>query len=256
MIIICILLTVKSYGQCGKGHPSGFYHNRFVNAQGDTLNKDDSLGYFEGLHVYTDNIHNVFNDTTTYVTGYYQHGQAIGEWTYHCKDGSRSVGQFQCGVQCTTDETGAWVEKKQGIYAQKGIWKYYDTSGYLFLTERYDDLEYKNKWVKKTFVADSNGTLILINSETTYRHSLFKKRITKTYSKTGKLVSVDHRSILKCVSYKYFENGNVREKNKWKTFFGKDITIKKEYTYKGKLLTKTKSKENNKCSDPIGYIEW
>ena len=231
LLILCILLTVKSYGQCGQGYPSGFYHNTpIVNPQGDTLNKLDSLGYYEGLHVYTDNAQNIYTDSTTYVLGYYQHGQAVGEWTYHCKDGSHSVGQFQCVVECSSDGKEGWIEKKQGIYKQKGVWNYFDTEQHLILTERYDHFYYKNKWVDKRYSADSNGTFILVRYESAYRYStILRKQVTKTYTNAGVLVSADHRNFWKDISYEYFENGNVREKTIWKKFFGKEIntTIKK-----------------------------
>jgi hypothetical protein len=80
LIIILIFLCVKSYGQCDQEYPSGFCHGPlFVNAQGDTLNKLDSLGFYEGLHLYTYNAYVISSDSNTYIIGKYHHGQPVGE---------------------------------------------------------------------------------------------------------------------------------------------------------------------------------
>lgn len=262
LILICILLTLRSYAQhCSQKHPSGFCHNpQFVNPQGDTLNKLDSLEYYEGLHVYTDNATNIYSDSNTFIIGHFHHGKPIGEWKEHCKDGSYAVGQYKSGVQTTPDGKGGWTEKKQGIYEKIGVWKYYDAQGKLISTERYDQFNYKHGWAEETYIADSNGTFVLVRYESASRYSsVFRTKRTKVYTNTGVPVSADYRNFWKNISYEYYENGQVQEKIKWKQFLGKQLntSITKEYTNRGELTCKTKMKCKKYQSDSVWqHLEW
>jgi hypothetical protein len=47
-------------------------------------------------------------------------------------------------------------------------------SSQLIKTQRFEHFDYKNGWAKKIFVADTNGTFILVNFESKYKY-LFKQ---------------------------------------------------------------------------------
>ena len=180
-------MTIKSYGQCGREYPSGFYHNsKFVNAQGDTLNKLDNSGLYEGLHLYTDNADNLYTDTNSFVIGNFHHGQPVGDWKDHCKDSSFSIGQFSCGGgESSSDGKGGWVTKHQGIYVKIGVWKYYDPYGKLNLVGNYVMGKRDGRWLggdlsKTKYLGDIclNPNLPNLEEEIKYRENLLDIIIT------------------------------------------------------------------------------
>jgi hypothetical protein len=255
LLIILTLLTIKSYGQCGREYPSGFYHNsKFVNTQGDTLNQLDGSGLYHGLHLYTDNPKNIYSDTNSFIIGNFEHGLPIGEWKDHCKDGSFSIGQFSVGGgQTSSDGKGGWINKKQGIYVKVGVWKYFDKDSSLIKTEKYDRQTYKNGWVNKSYRADSDGNFILTKYESKYNYSTKRrKETTKLFTDNGIPVSADYNSFWKNVSYEYNDTGQLSKFTKRKKFFGKyqKTTIEKEYNSKGQVKCKTKTK----CKHPDTHI--
>ena len=213
LLIILTLLTIKSYGQCGREYPSGFYHNsKFVNSQGDTLNKLDSSGLYHGVHLYTDNPNNIYSDANSFLIGRFEHGLPVGEWKDHCKDGSFSVGHFSVGGgETSSDGEGGWITKKQGIYVKVGVQKYYDIDSNLIRTEKYDRQTFKNGWVKETNRADSTGNFILTKHESKFRYqSIFKKEISREYSDSGVLISYDYENFWRDISIEYYENGKIK----------------------------------------------
>lgn len=249
-IIILLLFTENLFGQCGSEYPSGFYHNpQFINSKGDTLNKLNSSELFEGLHYYTDNPDNLYSDTNSFITGYFQNGLPIGEWKDHCKDGSFSIGQFSVGSGISySDRNGVWISKLEGIYEKIGIWKYFDKDSNLIETKKYDGKKYKNGWTHKTFKADSSGNFILIKFESAFNYSNWRsKEITKLYSDNGQLIKEEYESLWKEVSYEYYPNGKVKKENRERKFLGINLgsTIKKEYNLKGQTTSKTKTKHKN-----------
>lgn len=253
LIFILTLLTLKSYGQCGREYPSGFYHNsQFVNSKGDTLNKLDSSGLYHGFHLYTKSEDNLCNDTISYLLGKFHHGKPIGEWIDHCNDNSYSVGQFSMGGGLvSSDGKGGWIEKKHGIYSKVGIWKYYDSKGILQQTMRYDRNFNRRGWTDQMFEMDSTGKFILTEYKFNSRHNLnsrFKNTVNKGYSKQGVPTFTDINGFWKNISYKYDEKGQLVKTTKQKKLFGKirKVTIVKEYNAKGQLKCKTKTK----CKHP------
>lgn len=249
LIIILTFFILKSYGQCGREYPSGFYHNsKFVNTHGDTLNKLDNLGLYDGLHLYTKSEHKLYNDTISYLIGKFNHGQPIGEWKDHCNDGSYSIGQFKMGSgESSSDGKGGWVEKKQGLYVKVGIWNYFNNKGILEKTMRYDR-EFNHKgWTDQTFEMDTTGEFILTEYKFNSRHNLdsrFKKRVNKSYSKKGIPISSEYEGFWKDISYEYNEKGQVSKIIKRRKLFGKRLNtiIEKEYNNKGQLKCKKKCK--------------
>lgn len=250
LIIILILFALKSYGQCGREYPSGFYHNsKFINSQGDTLNKLDNSGLYEGLHLYTNDKNNLYNDTISYTIGEFHHGLPIGDWKDHCEDGTFSVGQYACSGETSSDGKGGWITKEQGIYVKVDVWKYFGKDNHLIKTERYDRAIFKNGWEDKTFRADSTGNFILIKFESKFNYSTkCKKETTKIYTPQGKAVSSDYENFWKDIAYEYNEKGQISKITKRRKFFGKNLKtkIEKEYNAKGQLICKTKTK----CKHP------
>ncbi|ABG59737.1 hypothetical protein CHU_2483 [Cytophaga hutchinsonii ATCC 33406] len=250
LIIILTFLTIKSYGQCGQEYPSGFCHSSiFVTHQGDTLNKLDNLGFYQGLHLYT-----YSSDSNTFIIGNYRHGQPVGEWKYHCSDSSYSFGQFKSGIQSTSDGNGGWVTKKQGIYSKDGVWKYFDKDSQLIKTQRFEHFDYKNGWAKKIFIVDTNGTFILVNFESKYKYySKFRKETTIHYTEDGIILSAEYNSFWRDVTLEYYNNSQVSKKTKRRKFLGKALnkTIEKEYNYKGQLENKIKTTWHNRKSDSV-----
>lgn len=247
LLLISTFLTLQSFGQCGREYPSGFYHNsKFVNSQGDTLNKLDSSGFYHGLHLYADNPGNSYSDTNSFIFGEFEHGLPVGEWKDHCKDGSFSVGHFDVGGgESSSDGKGGWITKKQGIYVKVGVWKYYDIYGNLLKVERYDIQTYKNGWIHKTYRADNTGNFNLTMYESAFRYqSAFRKEILREYSDSGVLFSSHYKNFWRDVSMNFYNNGQIKEKWKCRKILGIKINrlISKSYTADGKLLEKRKSK--------------
>lgn len=263
LIIILAILTIKSYGQCGREYPSGFYHNsEFINPQGDTLNRLDLSGLYNGLHLYTRAENNLYNDTISYLIGKYNHGQPVGDWKDHCNDGSFSIGQFEMGGgESSSDSKGGWVTKKQGLYSKVGVWKYYNNKGSLQKTMCYDRAFNNKGWTDQTFEMDSMGKFILtlykFNSNHTF-DSRFKKQVNKVYSKNGIPISANNDGFWKNISYEYNEKGQLSKTTKQKKFFGKarKVTITKEYNDKGQLKYKTKTKCKHGDSPEISTHGW
>lgn len=237
LIIILTFLTIKSFGQCG----SGFYHNsKFVAPNGDTLNNLDSSGFYEGLHLYTDNQYNLFNESRTYTMGQFHHGLPIGNWINHCNDGSFSIGQYVAGWESSSDVKGGYTSKKQGIYAKVGVWKYFDKDSNLIKTMRYDRYRKRNE----TYLQNISGTFILIKYEF--------NGVTKEFTDDGKILSVDIENFWKDISIKYYTNGQIKEKYKCRKFIGIKIncSIKKSYSQDGKKTKRERGKCWTKIIDP------
>lgn len=256
-------MVLKYHGQCGREYPSGFYHNsQFVNTHGDTLNKLDSSGLYAGLHVYTDNENNLYNDTISFTLGQFRHGLPVGEWKDHCKDGTFSMGLYACGGgESSSDEKGGWVTKQQGIYNKIGVWRYYNNKGGLQKTIRYDRVFNSRGWTDQTFEMDSSGNFILTTYKFNSNHTLdsrFKKQVDKLYSKNGIPISADYNSFWKDVSYEYDETGLLIQTTRHKKFLGKSrkVTIVKEYNSIGQLKCKTKTKCKHEDTPEISTHGW
>ena len=256
LTVIFLFLSIQVFAQpCGGQYPSGLYHNlKFVSINGDTLNKQDSMGFYEGLHLYSNDENNLFNDTITYTIGHYRHGLPIGEWKSHCKDGSFSIGQYACGGgEISPDGKGGTIERHQGIYKKTGIWKYFDRNNQLTKVEMYKDTFDRKGWTNKTYLKDSEGNFILVSYDFNDRHdleSIFKKRIEKKYSAKGIPISYFYEGFWGNISYVFYSDGKIKYNFKQKKFLGMltRISIKKEFDEKGKLKCKTR----NKCK-PTQY---
>ena len=80
LLLLLMGLCLKSVGQAGEygyefGTASSFKPNLVI-GNGDTLNRSSKDGFYEGLHIYTDNESDLFNfnDTTAYTMGRFLHG--------------------------------------------------------------------------------------------------------------------------------------------------------------------------------------
>jgi hypothetical protein len=255
LIFILILISIKLFGQCGRVYPSGFYHNsQFVTTKGDTVNKLDTSGLYDGLHFYTNNAFHIFDESTSYLMGNFKHGIPIGDWTDHCNDGTYSVGQFSCGGgESSVDGKGGWITKKQGIYEKIGVWKFYDKNGILIETQQYIRETLKNGWVHKTYHMNSLGNFILVEFDSTLRYlSVFRKDIKEEYSDNGVLISSEFQNFWNDVSFKYYPNGQIKEKFKRGKFIGIEINhySDKFYSQDGKLTDKKKGKYWTLIRDP------
>jgi hypothetical protein len=247
--IILLLLATNCYGQCEREYPSGFYHyTGFILPTGDTICNLDPSGLYHGLHIYSDNEKYLINNTTSYLQGYFQHGLPVREWIDHCKDGTFSVGQFNPGGgEVSSDEKGGWIEKKQGIYNKIGVWRFYSKDSQLQKTIRFDRTLQHRGWTDKIYFKDSSGDFVLTKYFFNSRHSLkspFKKRVTKEFINNGTLTSMDFESFWKDISILYYENGQIKEREKCRKFLGIKInrSIAKTYSEDGKLINKTRGK--------------
>lgn len=243
-------MTFKLFSQpCGGAYPSGMYHNHaFVSFKGDTMNKLNKAGFYEGLHLYTNNENNLFNDSTTYTIGQFSNGLPIGDWTVHCSNGSYSTGQFETGgAEVSSNSDGTTTQKKQGIYAKIGIWKYYDKDSILIKTLRYDRSFDNKGWTNKTYIQDKLGDFVLIDNDFNDKHSLsssLKKQVRQIYNTGGKLVLFEYKNFWKDISIQYYTNGQIKQKWKCQKIFGlkTNRSVIKKYSETGKLLEKNKGK--------------
>ncbi|MCR5889600.1 hypothetical protein LRS06_17840 [Hymenobacter sp. J193] len=129
--LLFFVISLSATAQlCEIDYSNVHYHNSYaINEKGDTLNKLNSNGLYEGIHVYTTRKENLFNDTTDYVIGEYKNGQPIGIWKAHCKDGSYSLGEYRGGAgEVIVDSNGTEEYKQQGITGRTGIWRFYNKS--------------------------------------------------------------------------------------------------------------------------------
>ena len=223
-----------------------------MTSTGDTINKKDSLGYWQGRHVEMRSWGcNKLNDTCSYQIGYFKNGQPIGNWTDHKKDKSFSIGHYNSGIEVTSDGKGGWTEKHQGIYAKIGVWQYFDKDSNLLKTERYDRSFSHNCWTDKYYLQDTTGNFILTKYEFKNGqdlHSRFNKHLTKYFTDKGIPISYDIQSFWKDLSYEYNQKGQIKKIIKHRKFLGKKLktTIKEEYNDKGQVICKTKTK----CKHP------
>ena len=235
--------TLCAFGQC-----TAMYHfKNVVTEQGDTVNREDSSGYYQGLHIYSDNEDYIINDSTAYTMGYYKNGKPIGKWTNHCRDGTYSIGPYKPGVQIKSDGKGGWTEKKQGIYQKVGEWSYFSADSSIVKIETYERLHNRQGWTNKTYLTLENGDKVLIEYDFNSRHNLkspFKKQVYKKYRKDGTILKKSVESFFKDIFIEYYPNGQQKRIFKCKKFLGIKInrSITKTYSEDGKLVDKTKDK--------------
>lgn len=253
-LTLLALFAYHSYGQFGCEFPPVYYHNSiFTNAKGDTLNGLDSAGLFHGIHLFSDNPHNLYSDTNTYRIGKFENGIPVGDWMDHCGDGSFSMGQFSVRSGTRSDGQGGWITENLGINAKIGIWKYFDPDGNLANIVKYENNAFKNGWENKTYQADSFGNFVLIKYEYWKRyHTTLEKRKIETYSITGTLLSSTISSFWSDKSKDYYENGKIQEKKKCVKILGINLNryINKEYSMDGKLINTLKSKCRTRIINP------
>ena len=253
LTVILMMITFKAFGQC-----TAMYHfKNVVTEKGDTVNREDSLGYYQGLHIYADNEEYKLNNTTTYTMGYYENGKPIGLWTNHCKDGTYSIGQYEAGIQVTSDGQGGWTEKNQGIYQKVGEWKYYTEDSSLIKIETYDRFHNRKGWTNKTYLTLENGIKALIEYDFNSRHNLespFKKQVNKLYRKDGTIIKKSFENFFVDISIEYHPNGQAKRIFKCRKFLGIKInkSITKTFSEDGKLIDKTKGK----CWTTIIHPAW
>ena len=238
-IIIVLLLTFSaSQGQN--------YWFGFVTSTGDTINKNDSLGYWQGLHVEMRSWGcNVLNDTCEYQIGYFKNGQPIGNWTDYKKDKSFSIGQYNSGIEVTSDGKGGRIEKHQGIYAKIGVWQYFDKDSNLVKTERYDRSFNHKGWTDKTYLKDSTSNFILVEYQYMNNKdskSSFKRMIHNYYYDNGKPSTFNKRNFWTNGYTSFYLNGHVKEKYKCRKLLGFNHSVYKKYSDRGELIDKTKGK--------------
>lgn len=239
--ILFTFLAINLLGQCDGEYSSASYDcAESVTAQGDTINKLDESGFYEGLHLYSANRDCMMNDSTFYIIGSYHHGLPIGEWKEHCKDGNYSIGHYNSGIQCVSKKEGGMDCKNQGIYAKIGVWKSYSKNGKLVRTVRYDRVGNTNK----TFVMDSTGKFILVKYWFNDGHRLdsrFKKQITKEFTDKGIPIYSDSKNFWREVFIEYYPTGTIQTKSKWRKILGKKTktTVTFEYNEQGKVECKT-----------------
>jgi hypothetical protein len=245
--IILILFCLNTFSQpCGGKFSSGFYHiGEFVNESGDTLNKLNKNGLYQGLHLYTDNENNLYNDLTDYTLGYYDNGVPIGEWKEHCESGIYSVGMYSIGgAEVTSDGNGGWIEKKQGIYAKIGEWKYYNSNDSLIKTEIYERLYNRKGWTEKNYLK-VNGENVLIEFDFNSKHnskSKYKAQTNIIYRTDKSIKTKSQSNFFKNVTISYYSNGQIKSFFKCKKFLGKKLnkSVSKKFNEDGQLLKKEK----------------
>lgn len=247
LVLIIFFVWIDGYSQCGREYPNGFYHNsKFLSPSNDTLNNIDSSGLYDGLHVYTDNPNNLYDNSHSYLMGRFQHGIPIDNWVDHCNDGSFSMGEFECGSgESSQDGKGGYITKKQGIYDKIGIWHFYDKKGKLIKTLRYDRKINGIGWQNETYLQNKDDDFILIKYEFMNNRPLsspFKKIVKKEFDNNGKIISLEFQNFWKDVIIEYYENAQIKESFKCRKFFGikTNHTISKSYSQDGKLINKEK----------------
>lgn len=231
-----------------QGQPcSAMYHSQFISKSGDTINNVDNNGFYNGLHIYTDNENNIYNDTTNYLKGFYKHGKPIGKWLKHCRDGTFSIGEYDIAEETTMHPDGSIETKKQGTGKPIGIWEYYDSDNSLIKKELYDFHFDKKGWTKKTYNVKEHDTILTIysfNSKHTLK-SPFKKQVDRVYNLKGQLLYESKLSFWVNYSKTYYDTGELKKVYKCRKLFGFKINtaIKKEFNRDGDLI----KKEKNDC---------
>lgn len=230
----------------------------FLTSTGDTLNRKDSLGYWQGLHV---SMHpwecNKLFDTCDFVMGYYEHGQPIGKWIDYKGDGTFSLGQYNSGIEVTSDGKGGWTEKHQGIYAKIGVWEFFDKDSNLLKTERYDRSFSHKVWTDKTFLKDSTGNFVLTKYEFLNQRDLnspFKVMITNNYYDNGMPAAFSKKNFWKHITTTFYPSGEIQHTFKCRKVLGFKInrSISKSYATDGKVI----KKEIGKCWIEISHTAW
>lgn len=247
LFLLIMVAPFSAFGQCGQEYPSGFYHfSILVTPKGDTLNKVDSFGLYDGLHVFSMDKKSLFTDTISHLIGYFHHGRPVGDWRDHCKDGSYSIGSFSMGSgESIPNGKGVYVHKEQGLYVKIGTWKYFNKDGILQKTMYYDRQVNRKGWTNQTFLMDSTGLFILVKFKRKYRYgSRFSKEIDREYSDAGLPVSFSFFNFWKDIYHEYDDAGRLTQTAKRRKLLGKPLEtyIEKEFNSEGRLERKTKTK--------------
>ena len=247
--IVLVLFFLNSFGQsCGGQLSSGLYHNpEFINESGDTLNKLNKNGLYQGLHVYSDDKYNVYNDSIDHTIGNYNNGVPVGLWKEQCETGFYSIGMYSIGGgELSTNENGDWIEKKQGIYNKTGEWKYFNPQDSLLKIEKYKRSYSLRGWTTKTYLK-VNGENVLVEFTFNSRNDLksrFKSQTHITYRTDKSILKKLKSDFFKEVEVSYYPNGQIRYFIKCKKFLGRkrSKSIYKKYNEEGQLLKFVKGK--------------
>jgi len=220
----------------------------FITSTGDTINKKDSLGYWQGIHVQMNTWGcNKLNDTCEYQIGYYEDGQPIGEWTDYKKDGTFSIGSYKSGIEVITNSSGEMESRNQGIYEKMGIWSYYLADSTLIKVEKYEPYYNSKGWFKNTYLL-VDDKMVLKKHDFNSNHlmsSRFKKTIKKTFRDAGSLDSYNIKSFWREISIGYYSNGNRMGYYKAKTIAGKRT---------GKTILINFDENGNRTKKVVGQI--
>ncbi len=227
------------------GNAQWHYGSAFVSANGDTLNKLDKNGFYDGFYLFSQK--NFLNPNVDYLLGNFEHGIPTGMWIDHAKDGSYSIGQYSCGVGFSPDGKGGWIKKKEGIDQKTGVWQYYDKEGKPARTMRYLRSETHKGKLEQTFQQDSAGKFVRIEYKFESRQKkagVARKMVYKTYTVRGIPLDLKIESSRKTITCSYYPDGKIRLSKvfKQRKFLKRivTITITKDYHPDGDLKTKTK----------------
>lgn len=229
--------------QCGRDHPSGFWHvSEFQSPSGTLLNGLDSAGLYHGPHVYGMVKNPIMDDSSVYLFGEYDHGAPVGAWIDHCDNGSWSRGAFnKGGGESSSDGKGGWIAKPHGLYAKVGVWNYYTRDSALVRTERYDRTAGKRGWTDRTYRVNGQGEFVLIESRKKNARplrSVHNRQVVRSYSADGRLLRESFESFWKDRVTEYHPNGRLKEKHKCVKILGFKLNKSrtKEYDVRGKRI--------------------
>lgn len=248
LILTNILVLTSAYGQN--------YWFGFVTSDGDTLNKKDSLGYWQGLHVQMWPWEcNKLRDTCSYIIGVYENGQPVGNWMDYKKDGTFSIGHYNTGIEVSPDGRVGYTEKRQGIYTKIGVWRFFDKDSNLLKTERYDRSHNRKGWTNITYFKDSAGNFILREYEFMNKKDLnspFKVIIHNYYFSNGMPSALNKVGFWRTGYTTFYPSGDVVQKHKCVKILGFNTnkSVTKTYDKDGKTLKIDKGKCVTKITDP------
>jgi hypothetical protein len=170
--VFALLFVCKvSIAQCTDENIYGSYiFEGFIDENGDTLNRSDSNGYYQGVHVFFEYEKITNTKWGAYTKGKYINGKPVGDWKEHHLNGSYSIGKFKSGISCRTIN-GKFDCKEQGIYKKIGWWKCYNVFGklvgevYFDSTNSIDQLKsIRDKQYRSLYQTTINDTLVIISA--------------------------------------------------------------------------------------------
>jgi hypothetical protein len=243
VFLIFILFALRCLPAMAQCESRAIYHHKdLILPSGDTLNKVDGQGRYQGVHVYAENDSFLLSDTIAYIRGYYNHGSPVGKWLVHCKNGDFATGAYAPLLVCSFA-----YEFEQGIDGKTGIWNFYRKDSSLLKTLRFEIVRLTGGLKQKIYYKNEKGDFVLIKYLYYKVHlsdAIHVIRKVKNYSNEGMMLYKESKTFWEEKTKEYDASGHLKHIWKCEKFLGRRTNrfIFKTYSGNGRLTDRSVTK--------------